>query len=136
MHLNKATIKANYPTKRLEPIIKKIGSPWLKFFFETDASNGYWVVGVFPAYAYRLTSSSVIGQICYLRIGQRCTSGPGTYTQSKFIVTSEIRSPDPEPSLSSSMPEQVVFIQFVDDDIRGADSFKNIILSLHNHYFL
>lgn len=49
MSLNRATIKANYLMKRIELILKKIRAPWLKIFFKTDASNGYWAVKVFSA---------------------------------------------------------------------------------------
>lgn len=90
MGLNRATIKANYPMKRIEPILKKIGAPWSQAFFKTDASDGYWAVGVFPAHAYRLAFSSVLGQMCYLRMGQGCTGGPGTYTQLQYSGTEMI----------------------------------------------
>ena len=80
--------------KRIEPILRKIAAPWLNYFFKTDASNGYWAVGVFPAHAYRLAFSSAMGQICYLRMGQGCTGGPGTYTQLKDIITSAIPAPN------------------------------------------
>lgn len=135
MQLNKATIKANYPMKRIEPILRKIAAPWLTHFFKTDASNGYWAVGVFPPHAYRLAFSSAMGQMCYLRMGQGCTGGPGTYTQLKDIVTSAIPSPDHEPALTDAMPERIVFDHFVDDDIGGADSFDHLVEFLHEHYF-
>lgn len=135
MKLNGATIKANYPMRRIEPILKKIGAPWLSYFFKTDASNGYWAVGIFPPHAYRLAFSTVMGQMCYLRMGQGCTGGPGTYTQLKDIVTSSIPGPDSEPALSDAMPQAVAFDHFVDDDIGGADSFSNLVTFLHEHYF-
>ena len=56
VQLNKATMKANYPTRRIEPILKKVGVPWLRYFFKTDASNGYWAVGVLEAQARQAQS--------------------------------------------------------------------------------
>ena len=135
MQLNRATIKANYPMRRIEPILRKISSPSLSHFFKTDASNGYWAVGVFPPHAYRLAFSSCMGQMCYLRMGQGCTGGPGTYTQLKDIVTSSIPQPNPEPALTDAMPETVAFDHFVDDDIGGANSYDDLISFLHVHYF-
>ena len=41
MQLNKATIKANYLIKHIEPILRKISALWLIHFFKTDVSNGY-----------------------------------------------------------------------------------------------
>ena len=73
--------------------------------------------------------------MCYLRMGQGFTGGPGTYTQLKDIVTSSIPSPDAEPALSDMMPGHVAFDHFMYDDIGGADSFESLIEFLHTYYF-
>ena len=63
---------------------------------------------------YRLAFSTIMGQMCYLRMGQGCTGGPGTYTQLKDIVTSDIPAPDAEPVLGATNPGHVVFDHFVE----------------------
>ena len=121
--VNKVTIKANYPMKRIEPVLQKVSQPRLRYMFKADGSNGYWAIGIFNPHAFKLAFSSVLGQLCYLRMGQGCTGGPGTYTQLKDIVTSSIPSPDPEPALTDAMHGEAVYEHFVDDDIGGAETF-------------
>ena len=133
--LNNATIKANVPMRRLEPVLVNLGQPWLKMWFKCDAANGYWAIGVFPAHAYKLGFASSAGQFCYLRMGQGCTGGPGTYTQLKDITTGYIPSPNEEPPLAEVMKGRATFDHFVDDDIGGAATFDDMIEFLHNHYF-
>ena len=76
-----------------------------------------------------------MGQMGYMRIGQGCTGGPGTYTQLKDIVTSSIPGPDSEPALTDAMPGTVAFDHFVDDDIGAADTFDDLLIFLHLQYF-
>ena len=52
MQLNPAKIKANYPMKRLEPILRKSSAPWLSHYFKTDAPNEYWEMGISAPHAY------------------------------------------------------------------------------------
>ena len=41
MGLDRATIKANYPMKRIEPVPKNIGAPWLQSFFKQTSQEGF-----------------------------------------------------------------------------------------------
>ena len=132
--VNDVTVKSNYPMRRIEPILKDMAQPWVKYNFRTDAANGYWAVGVWPAHCYKLAFSSSEGQMCYLRMGQGCTGGPATYSRLKDIVTGPIPEPHPEPSLSQAM-KHVCFNHFVDDDCGGAETFSSLVEFLHNHYF-
>ena len=133
--VNDVTVKSNYPMRRIEPILKNMAQPWVKYNFCTDAANGYWAVGVWPAHCYKLAFSSSEGQMCYLRMGQGCTGGPATYSRLKDIVTGTIPGPDAEPALSDAMSGKVCFNHYVDDDVGGANTFDNLIQFLHLHYF-
>lgn len=133
--INRATIRSNYPMKRIEPVLNKMSQTWLKCFFETDASNGYWAIPLWESHAYKTAFSTCKGQYCYGRMGQGLTGGPATYTRLKNIVTGDIPPPFPEPSLSDVSPGKVEFDNFVDDDSGGADTFESLFNFLHSHYF-
>ncbi|RDI83557.1 hypothetical protein Vi05172_g6513 [Venturia inaequalis] len=133
--INKATIKSNYPMKRIEPILQNIGRPWVVCMFKSDASNGYWAVCTYKKHVYKTAFSSSMGQWAYWRMGQGLTGACGTYAQLKDIVTGSIPTPDPEPALNMAMPGRAVFDHFVDDDIGGADGFDSLYEFLHEHYF-
>jgi len=42
--INDATIKSNYPTKRMEPKLHNISQPWVRYLFQADGINLYWAV--------------------------------------------------------------------------------------------
>jgi hypothetical protein len=48
--INDATIKSNYPMRRVEPILNNLMQPRFSMFWWTDASNGYWAVPVWPSH--------------------------------------------------------------------------------------
>lgn len=133
--INKATIKSNYPMRRIEPILQNIGRPWVQCMFKSDASNGYWAVCTYKKHVYKSAFSSSLGQWAYWRMGQGLTGACGTYAQLKDIVTGSIPGPSPEPALNMAMPGRAVFDHFVDDDIGGADSFESLYDFLNDHYF-
>lgn len=41
IRLNKATIKANYPAKRMETVLQRLSKSGIKYYFYTDAANRY-----------------------------------------------------------------------------------------------
>ena len=131
--LNDATIKANYPMRRLEPILKGAAQPALKHFFQADAANGFWAIKVYRPHAYKLGFAAYNGHYCYLRMGQGITGGPGTYSRLKDIVTGPIPTPDAEPPLTDASSS--FFDHFVDDDVGGARTFEDMFQFLHEHYF-
>ena len=46
--LNDATLKANYPMKRIEPILDNLADPAHRFFFTADAAYGFYAVPIYP----------------------------------------------------------------------------------------
>jgi hypothetical protein len=74
------------------------------------------------------------GSLCYLRMGQGLTGGPGTYTRLKDIVTGPIPKLHAEPALNW-VSSNTAFDFFVENDIGGAVSIRSLINFLHNHYF-
>ena len=80
--------------KRIEPILRKVAQPNLKFLFQADASNVYWGVELHKRDRYKTVFSLYYGQMCYNRMGQGLTGAAGTYARLKDIVTGHIPSPD------------------------------------------
>ena len=132
--LNNVTIKSNYPQRRIEGILKGMANPKISFYFQADGANGYWAIKVWEAHCYKLAFSSSEGQFCYLRMGQGCTGGAGTYARLKDIMTSAIPNPNAEPSLDEAMTD-AHYQHYLDDDLGGASSFEGLMDFLHNHYF-
>ncbi|KAL3247644.1 hypothetical protein ABHI18_012339, partial [Aspergillus niger] len=132
--LNAATIKSNYPMKRIEPILMKMAKFELKVFFKADAANGYWAVPLAEEHAYKTAFSTIYGQYCYLRMGQGLTGAPATYTRLKDIAMGAIPEPCSELPVSESDPK-VEFDHFMDDDTGGAASVEDLLDFLHSQYF-
>ena len=61
--LNDVTVKSNYPMRRIEPILKDIAQPWVKYSFSADAANGYWAVP-----AVRAGEDKALRALWYLRV--------------------------------------------------------------------
>lgn len=93
-----------------------------------------WAVGLHRAHAYKTGFVSLLGQWCYLRMGQDLTGAPSTYTRLKDIATGAISSPNPEPALAVAASNSV-FDHFMDDDLGKPSSFDALYEFLHNHYF-
>lgn len=96
--INSATIKMNYPMRRIEPILNRLSNKKWKIFFKADAANGYWAVPLALEHAYKTSFVTVLGQYCYLCIGQGLTGAPGTYSRLINIAMGEIPAPFPEPA--------------------------------------
>lgn len=73
------TVKMNYLLRRIEPILNSLTRSEWKVFLKTDAANGDWAVPLAPGHAYKTGFQTVLGQDCYLRMGQGLTVAPGTY---------------------------------------------------------
>jgi len=83
--INHATIKTNYPMKRMEPIINA------------------------------MTFSSILGQFAYIRMGQGLTGAPHTYAQLKDLVMGPIPKPRGERPLADETEEFAFMTFFDDD---------------------
>lgn len=136
--LNDATIKSNYPMKRMEPIINGLAKESRRYFFSGDAANGYYAVAMEPLHAYKTAFNTVLGQCCYLRMGMGLTGAPHTYARLKDITF----GPIPKPSEEISIHEKVLsygntldFRYFFDDDYGAADDFDSLFSFLSDCYF-
>lgn len=133
--INGATIKAQYPMRRIEPILKAMTQSKVQVMFKADASNGYWAVKTIPEDQYKTAFVTILGQYMYTRMGQGLTGASATYGLLKEIFTSAIPAPDPEPTLEDVNHGKVVFRHFMDDDMGGAETFRELFDFLHGHYF-
>jgi len=88
-----ATIKTNYPMKRMEPIINAMSMSRFKLYWWADGANGYWAIPMYRPHAYKTAFSSILGQFAYLRMGQGLTGAPHTYAQLKDLVMGAIPEP-------------------------------------------
>lgn len=136
--LNDATIKTNYPMKRMEPILDELSNPHHRYFFSVDAAYGFYAVPIYPPHAYKTAFNTLLGQFYYLRMPMGLTGAPATYARLKDITFGPIPSPQPEPAvitnlLSSESP--VTFKYFCDDDYGAAPTFKQLLQFLHDIYF-
>ena len=84
--LNDATIKSNYPMRRVEPILNNLMQPRFKLYWWADASKGFFAVPMFPPHAYKTGFSCYLGQFCYLRMAQGLCGAPHTFAQLKDYV--------------------------------------------------
>jgi hypothetical protein len=132
MALNDATVKMNYPMKRIEPILNMVAQTKWKWFFKADAANGYWAVPLALEHAYKTAFPSLLGQFCYLRMGQGLTGAPGTYSRLKDLFAAPIPAPCAEPGLDGG---GVGFECFQDDDIGAFETFTDQLRFLHERYF-
>ena len=67
---------------------------------------------------------------------QGLTEALRTYAQLKDLVMSEIPEPDSELTFENINSERTMFAHFVNNDVDEADTFENLLIFLHNHYFL
>ena len=59
--LNDATIKTNYPMKRMEPILSELANPSHRYFFSVDAAYGFYAVPIYPPHAYKTAFNTLLG---------------------------------------------------------------------------
>ncbi|KAJ8175493.1 hypothetical protein LV161_008779 [Aspergillus fumigatus] len=133
MPINAATIKMNYPLRRIEPVIANLSKKRWKVFFKVDAANGYWAVPLAIEHSFKTGFNSILGQFCYLRMGQGLTGAPGTYSKLKDLAMGAIPEPSSEAALTS-LPG-VGFEYFMDDDAAATENMNNMVSFLHQHYF-
>lgn len=136
--LNDATIKTNYPMKRMEPILNELANPRHRYFFSVDAAYGFYAVPIYPPHAYKTAFNTLLGQFYYLRMPMGLTGAPATYARLKDITFGPIPAPRGEPAviaelLSSRSP--VTFKYFCDDDYGAAPTFQQLLSFLHDIYF-
>ena len=67
---------------------------------------------------------------------QELTEASETYAQLKDLVTSEISEPDSELTLENVNSERTMFAHFVNNDVDEVNTFENLLIFFHNHYFL
>jgi hypothetical protein len=53
MPINAATIKMNYPLRRIEPVIANLSKHQWKVFFKVDAANGYRAVTLAAEHSFK-----------------------------------------------------------------------------------
>lgn len=136
--LNKATIKSNYPMKRMEPIINGLSKNTRRYFFSGDAANGYYAVPLLAEHAYKTAFNTVMGQCCYLRMGMGLSGSPHTYAMLKDITFGPIPDPYPERSVHEVVGETndiMEFRYFFDDDYGASDTFEELYKFLNQWYF-
>lgn len=90
--INAATIKSQYPMRRLEPMLREVSRDGMKYFFTADAANGY-LVPLYVGHAFKTAFYAHDGQYCYLKIGQRLTGGQATCSRLKDIATDRVPVP-------------------------------------------
>ena len=131
--INSVRMLSGYPTKRIEPVLNNLMQAEFARYFQADAANGFWAVGMHPSHAYRTAFSTQEGQWQYVRMGQGLASAPQTYTRLKGLFSGAIAAPNPEPYLNQCTVRE--FESFVDDDYRVFPDFVTQYGFLHNHYF-
>lgn len=136
--LNNATIKTNYPMKRIEPILEDVAKPGRRYFFSADAAYGFYAVPIYPPHAYKTAFNSILGQFYYTRMPMRLTGAPATYARLKDVTFGPIPGPNPEPPLIAALEERrgrVGFRYFFDDDYGAANTFEDLMWFLQEWYF-
>jgi hypothetical protein len=134
--INNATIKSNYPMRRVEPILNNLMQPRFSMFWWTDAANGYWAVPVWPPHVFKTAFSCALGQFAYKRMGQGLTGAPMTYSRLKDLMAGPIPEPNAEPAISGiTLDGSAAFEYFADDDMGAAVSFEDQFRFLHDSYF-
>lgn len=138
--INAATIKTNYPMKRIEPVVNLLSLEKYKCGpkFQADATNGYYAIPLWPGHAYKTAFSCSLGQYCYNVMGQGLSGAPHTYSRLKDIAMGPIPSPNEEPQLHGEITineGSVAYEYFMDDDYGVATDFQSLFNFLHHHYF-
>ena len=135
--LNDATIKTNYPMKRMEPILGDLANPQHRYYFSVDAAHGFYAVPIYPPHAYKTAFNTILGQFYYLRMPMGLTGAPATYARLKDLTFGPIPKPCPEPAMISILDKHpgVSFRYFVDDDYGAAHTFNGLLDFLHWEYF-
>ena len=130
--LNNATIKMNYPLKRMEPILDELANPDHQYFFSADAAYGFYAVPIYPPHAYKIAFNTMLGQFYYLRMPMGLTGAPATYARLKDLAFGPIPAPQSEPPVFAG---PVTFKYFFDDDYGAANTFDQLLQFLHDIYF-
>lgn len=140
--INSATIKSNYPMKRIEPVVNLLSQEKYKRGpkFQADATNEYYAIPLWPEHAYKTAFSCSLGQFCYNVMGQGLSGAPHTYSRMKDIAMGSIPEPEAEDTMhgETRMGEtegEVAFEYFMDDDFGAATDFRTLYLFLHEKYF-
>ena len=139
--INVATIKSTYPMKRIEPIVNTLSQERYKFGpkFQSDASNGYYVVPLWKEHAYKTAFSCSLGQFCYNVMGQGLSGAPYTYSRLKDLAMGCVPATKEERSIQgvNDRPEggSVAYKYFLDDDYGTATDFMSLMWFLHELYF-
>ena len=138
--INAATIKSNYPMKRVEPIVNLLSQDKYKKGpkFQADATNGYYAIPLWQEHTYKTAFSCNLGQFCYNVMGQGLTGAPHTYSRMKDIAMGTIPEPNEEDALHGDQQVDdgyVGFEYFMDDDYGVASSFNALFSFLHEKYF-
>ena len=138
--INAATIKSNYPMKRVEPVVNLLSQDKYKKGpkFQADATNGYYAIPLWPEHTYKTAFSCNLGQFCYNVMGQGLTGAPYTYSRMKDIAMGTIPEPDEEDALHGDHQVDdgdVGFDFFMDDDYGAASTFNALFSFLHEKYF-
>ena len=135
--LNNATIKTNYPIKRIEPILEDLYKAGRRCFFLADAAYGFYAIPIYPPHAYKTVFNSILGQFYYTRMPMGLTGAPATYARLKDIMFVAISNPASEPSVMEVASYRGVgFRYFCDDDYGAADSVEDLLWFLEEWYFL
>lgn len=155
--VNSATIKSNYPMKRIEPVVNLLSQEKYKLGpkFQADATNGYYAIPLWSEHAYKTAFSCSLGQFCYNVMGQGLSRAPHTYSRLKDIAMGPIPEPKEEDAIHGElviMDErgkaapgkrivegnrigEVAFEYFMDDDYGAATDFPTLFRFLHDKYF-
>ena len=148
--LNRATIKSNYPMKRMEPIVNGLTKASQRYYFSGDTANGYYAVPLLREHAYKTAFNSVLGQCCYLCMGMGLLGAPHTYAKLKDVTFEQIPDLCSEPSLHEVVAgingwftktggegsEDILdFRYFFDNDYGAADDFDTLYQFLGQWYF-
>ena len=121
--LNDATLKTNYPMKRMEPILDELANPCYRYFFSADAAYQFYAVPIYPPHAYKTAFNTILGQFYYLRMPMGLTGAPATYARLKVLTFGPIPIPNPKPAVC---PRGMTFKYFVDDDYGAAPTFAQL----------
>lgn len=134
--LNDATLKTNYPMKRIEPILEELSRSSRRYFFSNDAAYGFYAVPLYPAHAYKTAFNTALGQYCYNRMPMGLTGAPATYARLKDIAFGPVPAPYKEDGVCyRAQQANVLFKYFCDDDYGAADGFQELFDFLHDLYF-
>lgn len=132
--LIRATIKSNYPMKRIEPMIHCLMQWKYNMYWAADATVGYWGSLLAEELAYKTAFNTPFGQFYYLRMGMVLSGAPHTYSRMKDILAGPIPAPRPEPGISGST-DRWAYEHFQVDDNGASRDFETQFEFLHKFYF-